>query len=108
MSKLFISLALVSLSLCVYGQDSKKADDLLERGLRSHEKGDYAAAIEDFTQVIEITAGLRPARDSKQRKNFAETVDEAAQRANVSVVDPRTAAAYINRGNTYFFMGKVD
>src|SRR5688572_28541916 len=107
MPKSIISLAILCLSFCVYGQDPEKVDDLLTRGLRSHESGNYAAAIEDFTRAIELTAGFKSVSTGK-RRNFAETADEAAQRENVRVVDPRTAAAYINRGNTYYFMGRID
>jgi len=106
MSKSIISLAILCLSVCVYGQNSEKVDDLLKRGLRSHESGNYAAALEDFTRVIELTSTLRSTSNSK--RSFAETSEEAAQRRSIRVLDPRTATAYINRGNTYFFMAKVD
>ena len=105
MSRSFISLVILCLSLCVYGQE--QADDLLKRGLRSHESGNFAAAIEDFSRVIELTSTLKT-NGSPSQRNFAETPDEAAQRESIRVLDPRTAAAYLYRGNTYFFMGKID
>jgi len=69
MAKSIISLAILCLSVCVYGQNSEKVDDLLKRGLRSHESGNYAAAVEDFTRVIELTSTLKSTSTSK--RNFA-------------------------------------
>ena len=107
MSRIFSLLAILSFSLFVCGQSSEKADELLRRGLRSHNSGNYAAAIDDFSRVIELTSTLTSTNNSKHQ-GFAETAENASERDNVRVVDRRTAAAYVNRGNTYFFMGSID
>ena len=107
MSKSVVSLAILFLSIFVYGQNPQKINDLLERGLRSHKNGNYSAAIADYSKVIELSS--MPAIAHKQKDGeTTETAEERAQRERVRVIDPRTAAAYVNRGNLYFLLGRSD
>src|SRR5262245_52748607 len=98
MSKSIVLLAILFLSFGANGQNSEKVSDLLDRGLRSRKNGNYSAAIEDFSRVIELTSTLKP--PSKERK-YSETPEQAAQRENIRVIDPRAAEAYVYRGNLY-------
>ena len=107
MSKSVVSLAILFLPLSVFGQSPQKINDLMERGLRAHKNGNYTAAIADYSEVIELTS--MPAATRKQKyREIAETLDEKTQRERIRLIDPRTAAAYVNRGNLYFLLGRSD
>src|SRR5439155_9535628 len=109
-SKLFIITVIVFLNLSSFSQTPRSAKDFDKRGREHFVHGDYDEAIADFTHIIELTSRLGVG-DHLSRNNmstFNETADEAAASSNITVLDPRTADAYVNRGKAFFAKGDTD
>src|SRR5262245_25526454 len=110
MYKLLAAIIILLFTTSLFAQNSKDPDDINKQALRSFERGEYEEAISGFTKVIELTSSLRP-KDRSLGANFAEaptTIDNMASNDRITVIDPRTAAAYVNRGKSYFASGNVD
>src|SRR4029078_5659652 len=103
MSKLLAFIIAVTAAVSIYSQDSS---ELNKRGLKHFERGEYDSAIADFTHAIELSSKLTEKPDTGLRKNFngESTVDTN----EVTVIDPLTAAEYVNRGKAYFAKGQFD
>ena len=108
MFRISILLAIISLSFSIMGQNLRQANDLNKKGLRLYENGDYDAAIENFTRSIELSSRLGSSKTSLKNNAFPQTGSDAAESHQITVIDPRTAAAYVNRGNAYFAEHEID
>ena len=68
MSKLFIAVVIIFLTIGSFAQTPRSARDFSERGRERYARGDYDGAIADFTQAIDLTSRLeindRPARNN--------------------------------------------
>src|SRR6476620_3031098 len=96
MSKLFITIVALILVINVHSQD---VTGLEKRGRESLKASDYDAAIGYFTEVIKLTSQLKGSGRSVSN-NFTDS-DETDLRDRVTVIDPRTAAAYVERGKAF-------
>lgn len=108
MFRITTSLAVLILTSCLFGQNLQKADDLNDRGLKLYESGDYDAAIEAFNKAIDLTSRLTKPVSAKTNLFPPSSSDEASLADSIRVVDPRTAAALVNRGNVYFAKSDLD
>src|SRR5258708_7186819 len=102
--KFFIAIAIIIFTSPIYSQTPRSAKDFSERGHQRYAQGDYDGAISDFTQAIDLTSRL-DTKGGFSANNFRadpRSSDAAYWRENVRVVDPRTADAYLNRGNAFF------
>src|SRR6185436_10670899 len=106
MSRLFITIVIGFFTITAFGQDAGSARDLDASGHRRMAKGDYKGAIADFTQVIELTSRLAT-KSGSLRNNLlpGASYDENHFSDEVRAIDPRTAFAYLNRGNAFFATG---
>ena len=106
MSKVIIVLLFAITVPNIYSQTSY---DLNKRGTKSFQRGEYDLAIADFTRAIEksssfdIKGGHLP---SEKFTGDRSMVDSEAEQ--ITVLDPLTAAAYVNRGKAYFAKGGFD
>ncbi|HKX84860.1 MAG TPA: tetratricopeptide repeat protein, partial [Pyrinomonadaceae bacterium] len=110
MSKLFLTVAVLIFTVSLYPQNLQTAEDLCERGRRRFEKGDFDEAIADYTRAIELTSRLK-VNTSALRNGLLPDQDlfaDALVRDRVRVIDPRTANAYVGRGNAFFGKGEMD
>src|SRR4030095_4796131 len=105
-SGIIIFLLFINLS----AQKSLSVKDLERSGSQSFTRGDFDAAIAEFTRVIELNSRLET-KGRAHRTEFAKpppAVEEALARDAIRVIDPRTAVAYVNRGRAYFAKGEID
>ena len=110
MSKLFLTVAVLIFTVSFYPQSLPTAEDLCERGRRRFEKGDFDEAIADYTRAIELTSRLK-VNSSALHNSLLPDQDlftDAVARNRVRVIDPRTANAYLGRGNAFFGKGEID
>lgn len=94
----------------IYSQNIQSVDELHKKGIDQFQKGNYDEAIADFTRAIELTSRFKTKGDGL-RSSFAGDsgpFEDAELRDRVSVLDPRTAVLYIDRGNVYFSMNVLD
>jgi len=103
MSKLYVIILFV-FTATVFSQN---ADTLNKRGLSNFDRGDYAAAIEDFSRVIDLTSRLDHRSESRHPDLNSRKSPFDEESKQVTVVDSRTAVAYVNRGKTYFAEGNI-
>src|SRR5438552_3386743 len=110
MSKLFIAIIVVFFTVSSFAQAPKTAKDFSDSGGANYAKGNYDAAIADFTQVIELTSSLVTKRDAPRGNSSAyqSSFDGAIPIERITVLDPRTADGYLNRGNSFFAKGEMD
>jgi tetratricopeptide (TPR) repeat protein len=102
---LLISLFILTLNL--NAQFSQQAIDLTERGIKHYESGSFELALEKLTKAIEITS--KPQVSSKVRRNsLFQAPVESELRDRITIHDPITAAAYLNRGHVHFARAKMD
>src|SRR5262249_22737468 len=102
MYKLLAAIIISLFATSLFAQNSKDPDDINKQALRSLERGEYEAAISGFTKVIALTSSLRP-KDRSLSLSFTEnkvSTDDKSPADSVTVIDPRTAAAYVNRGKS--------
>ena len=83
----FTAIILIAFAvISVYSQDIDKYEQLGEKGFK---RGDYTAAIENYSRVIDLSSRLD--QHSNNHKNDF-TAETSAEIANISAIDPRTAA----------------
>jgi len=94
----------------IYSQYDPAVENLGKKGLDQFQKGNYDEAIANFTRAIALTSQLKTTGNAL-RNSFAgdaEAIENADLRDRISVIDPRTAMLYINRGNVYFSKNDLD
>jgi len=107
MAKFYAILLALLIPFSAAAQQPRSAKDFSERGLDRYTAGDYEGAIADFTMVIRLTSVLGVDKKSLIR-NYADSDLQAPSiPGEVTVIDPRTAGAYINRGNAFFATNRI-
>ena len=107
MSRIIITVAIFSLVFTINAQNLRKADNLIEQGLRLYKAGSFEAAIDAFSEAIEITSSLTSSQRYLRGNDLADRASGASFGEQIFAVDPRTAAALVNRGNVYFVLGQM-
>ena len=107
MSKLITVLILVVFNVALFGQKSQSYQELERSATRHFAQGQYENAISDFTRIIEMTSSL----DTNSNKTSVDELNRlgkvnALSDRKISVLDPRTAVAYVNRARAYAAMGQ--
>ena len=103
---LFVLIGLIlANAVAAQAQTPGSAVNNFQEGLKKTERGDLDGAIEDFTRAIEISSRLDRAKNVKG-PYFTSSYDGEA--AAVTVVDPFTAKAYVNRGVARFRKGDLE
>ena len=97
-------IAILFLILSAAAQDPSRTATLNERGLKLYKAGKFQAALDAFSEAIQVSSSL--VRKREMPGNSLAERDQAVQ--TVSAIDPRTAAALVNRGNVYFMMGDFE
>src|SRR5689334_20150795 len=103
MSKLFITIVALIFVININSQD---ITGLEKRGRESLKSRDYDAAIGYFTEIIKLTSQLKVSGRTLSN-NFIDP-EEVALRDTVTIIDPRTAAAYVERGKAFLAKGRFD
>src|SRR5207253_1930479 len=93
------------LAVSAQAQSPRSAEDFEKRGEQRYLQNDYDGAISDFTLVIEISSHPGSKADLL-RNSWAASNDLAGKQ--VTVVDPRAAFAYANRGIARMAKGDTD
>src|SRR5206468_8109263 len=99
MLKIIISALLtIIFSACIYSQDTQSVIDLRQKGLKEFQNGSYDKAIADLTRAIELTTKLTSGGVILRNGFVAgtDTVEDAALRDRVTVIDPRTAVIFLD------------
>src|SRR5580765_4965326 len=97
-SSLIIALLL---SVNLLAQKTPSLKDLERSGTENLARGNYESAIADFTKMIEQTSRLET--NGRLNSKFSEEAgsQDQASRDRITVIDPRTAPALVNRGRAY-------
>lgn len=103
MAKFYAILLAILIPFSAAAQQPRSAKDFSERGLQRYNLGDYEGAIADFTMEIRLTSVLGISK-KELIQNYAETLSIPGE---VTVIDPRTAGAYVNRGNAFFGLNRL-
>lgn len=108
MPRIFLIFAVLFLSIPAHAQDPSKAASLNQRGLKLFKEGKFEAAIDAFSKAIEVSSSFVSNRNDIEHKSLAALQPHESLASPVTAVDPRTAAALVNRGNVYFVIGDIE
>ena len=108
MSRSALIIAILFLLVSANAQDPSKAASLNQRGLKLFKEGKFDAAIEAFSKAIEVSSMIVSRRNDIADSSLAALQPHESLASPVTAVDPRTAAALVNRGNVYFVIGDFD
>ena len=107
MAKFYALLLAILIPFSAAAQNPRSAKGFSERGLDRYSAGDYAGAIADFTMEIRLTSVLGIDKKALIR-SYAEGEPQSTSIPDeVTAIDPRTAGAYVNRGNAFFAMNRI-
>jgi tetratricopeptide (TPR) repeat protein len=104
---LFVLLAII----CFSGHRSQAQTPQLairyfEAAQKKMDEGDWLAAVEKFTKAIATNARLKGVKSTKKSvQPFDESRSDSTE---ISVSDPFTAHAYVNRGAAWFYRAEFD
>src|SRR5258706_10349522 len=94
--RVFVFILAILWTSTTHAQSLRAARDSYDRALRHFAKGEFDAAIADFTRAIEINS--HPGGDHRPQQQEWNTskdfTNEAADSSRIVFVDPLTAAAY--------------
>src|SRR5215470_18777410 len=110
MLRILISVVILILSPSIYSQNIQAVKDLYDKGMQHFQNGNYDESIAEFTQAIKLTSTLKP-KPTSLRNDFSGdgvSMEESALADRVGVVDDRTPALLLNRGNVFFIKGDMD
>src|SRR5438067_10105828 len=110
-SSRLITIVFVLMAVSINAQTPRTAEDFNKRGLQNLKKGKYEDAVKDFTQAVELSSHLISNGQLKRRMgNFSNSYNsiDKGENESIRVIDPRTAAALVNRGHAYMSQGDID
>ena len=96
---------IILIAFAVVSANSQNIDKYEQLGEKSFQRGDYTAAIENYSHVIDLSSRLDQHSNS-HRTDF--TNEATSEISNITAVDPRTAAGLVNRGRAYFASGSPE
>ncbi|HYJ46183.1 MAG TPA: tetratricopeptide repeat protein, partial [Pyrinomonadaceae bacterium] len=98
MSKVFATVVMLILAGSAQAQTLRSIEDYEKRGAQRYTQSDYDGAISDFTMVIEMVSGLGSKEDLRGNDWSPPNGPNNLTSKRVTVIDPRAAVAYSNRG----------
>ncbi|MFL6466724.1 MAG: hypothetical protein ACJ72Z_02060, partial [Pyrinomonadaceae bacterium] len=90
MSRIIITMAILSIVFSVSAQNHSKADKLNDQGLKLYKAGSFEAAINSFSEAIEMSSSLTGKENNFATNNLAAHGPSGNYAERVFVVDPRT------------------
>jgi tetratricopeptide (TPR) repeat protein len=109
MSKLITIMIVLFSWISVHTQATNKVTELEKRGRESLANRDFDGAVSAFSEVIDLTSHL-PVKQTSLSSNLDAANGDLSDdllRQQVTVIDPRTAAAYIGRGRALLGKGEI-
>ena len=107
MAKFYAILLSILIPFSAAGQQPRSAKDFSERGIKRYTTGDYEGAAADFTVEIRLTSSAAVSKKEIIQGYAGSDLQPFSISHDVTVIDPRTAGALVNRGNAFFAMNRV-